>query len=311
MFKKPNFFIIGAPKCGTTSLAMWLSEHPNVFMPKIKELDYFDFDRRKGYADDLARYERFFADVRDEHLAIGEASTGYLRSRVAVDEILKYSPEARFIVGLRNPVEMAISWHRQAVFEAWEDVLDFETAWRLQEARRSGQHIPRLCPDVSNLLYAEVCALGSQLARLYEKVPRDRVFIYTLDEMRSDPRSLWIRVQEFLKVPDDGRQHFPTYNQAKHVPKILRIVTRIVVDIKRNLGIYYGLGILNRMNKIFARKPVENVSRNFLLELYAYFRPEVELLQVLTGRDLSTWLRPLAEGNKRSSQLYEADRYTA
>lgn len=300
MLKKPNFFIVGAPKCGTTSLAAWLSEHPNVFMSNPKELDYFDHDRRKGYSDDLARYERFFANARAEHLAIGEASTGYLRSRVAVDEILKYAPAARFIIGLRNPVEMAISWHGQAIFEAWEDEPDFEVAWSLQGARRAGGNIPRRCPDVGNLMYGDVCALGTQLARWLEKVPAERIFFYTLDEMKRAPLPLWSRILSFLVVPEDGRRDFPAYNEAKRVPKILSVATRVVADTKRNLGINWGLGILNRLNSAHAKKIAVNLSDTFVAELYAHFRPEVERLQTLTGRDLSTWLEPPIRGDTSS-----------
>src|SRR3546814_13335773 len=105
MFKKPNFFIVGAPKCGTTSLANWLSEHPSIFLSNPKEPHFFDLDRRKHYKCDLARYEGFFNGVAPTHTMVGEATTGYLRSHVAISEILKYAADARFIVGLRNPVD--------------------------------------------------------------------------------------------------------------------------------------------------------------------------------------------------------------
>src|SRR3546814_14227647 len=81
---------------------------------------------------------------------------------------------------------MAISWHGQTTFEGWENEPDFEKAWRLQEIRRVGDNIPPGCPDIGDLMYADVCALGSQLARLYEQVPQDKVFVYTLDELRDD-----------------------------------------------------------------------------------------------------------------------------
>jgi len=261
-------------------------------MSNPKELDYFDKDRTKGYSDDLERYEHFFSNVRPEHIAIGEASTGYLRSRVAADEILKYAPAARFIIGLRNPVEMAISWHGQVLFEAWEDVPNFETAWSLQDSRRVGRNIPRLCPDVSNLMYADVCALGSQLARWLEKVPRERVFIYTLDEMKDTPQLLWSRILSFLGVLEDGRRDFPAYNEGKRIPRVLSIATRLVADTKRNLGLNVGFGILKWLNRKLSKKPAHKPSDAFVAELYAYFRPEVELLQTLTGRDLSVWVAP-------------------
>lgn len=299
MFKKPNFFIIGAPKCGTTSLAAWLSEHPQVYVSDPKEPDYFDHDRRKGYSDDLARYEGFFDHVTEGHVAIGEASTGYLRSRVAVEEILRYSPAAKFVVGLRNPVDMAISWHGQTIFAAWEDEHDFERAWHLQDARRAGRSVPRLCADRNDLLYGEVCRLGAQMARLYSFVPKDRVFVYTLDEMRAGPRELWLRLLDFLGVPDDGRDQFPALNEAKSVPALLRIATRLVFDLKRKTGFSkYGFGLLNRLNRSMARKRRVAVPGAFRAELVDYFREDIQLLARVTGRDFSAWLAdlPVVEG---------------
>ena len=135
-------------------------------MSTPKEIDYFNFDRIKRYKDNLARYEGFFAGATDKHIVVGEASTAYLRSDVAVEEILRYAPEAKFAVCLRNPVEMAISWHNQAINEAWENELDFERAWRLQDERRMGRHVPWLCPDVRDLLYGDVCRVGAQMVSL-------------------------------------------------------------------------------------------------------------------------------------------------
>jgi len=86
--KKPNFFILGAPKCGTTSLAMWLSEHPNIFMCPIKEPHYFNTDGLQRIKT-LEQYESLFTDAKPEHVAVGEASTHYLYSKEAVPRILE------------------------------------------------------------------------------------------------------------------------------------------------------------------------------------------------------------------------------
>ena len=110
--KKPNFFIIGAPKCGTTSLANWLAEHPRVFFSDTKEPHFFCTDGYTGVKT-LKQYEKLFEDAKPHHLAVGEGSTHYLFSKVAVPNILVYNPDARFIVCLRNPVDMAPSLHSE------------------------------------------------------------------------------------------------------------------------------------------------------------------------------------------------------
>src|SRR3546814_46321 len=174
---------------------------------------------------------------------------------------------------------MAISWHGQTTFEGWENEPDFEKAWRLQEIRRVGDNIPPGCPDIGDLMYADVCALGSQLARLYEQVPQDKVFVYTLDELRDDTPLLWQKIQHFLGVPDDGRRSFPVLNEAKRVPNAFSTFRRMVVQAKINLGMARGFGLINWMSENIGEKPTPSITYEFEAELYTTFQNEVELLQ--------------------------------
>lgn len=288
--KKPNFFIIGAPKCGTTSLAAWLAQHPAVFMSEPKELDFFNTDVRQAYRDSLQRYESFFHDANETHVAVGEASTGYLRSRVAIRSIIEYSPSARFIVCVRNPVEMAVSWHGQAVFEAWETEKDFETAWKLQDMRRDGRRIPRRCYEPSNLFYGEVCKLGEQIERLLQQLSRDKLLVLTVDELRSNPGAVYDRILRFLNLPNDNRTEFPTLNVARTVPTWLSVVTRRVSDLKRKFGVQVGFGVVNGLNRRLARRQKTSISDAMRKELVEYFRDDVRRLERLLDQDFSHWL---------------------
>lgn len=287
-------------------MVAWLTEHPYVYISHPKEPAFFNHDQPKWFTDTLASYESYFNDVTQQHHAIGEASTGYLRSNVAVKEILAYAAQAKFVVGLRNPVDMAISWHGQAIFESFENEHDFERAWRLQDDRRAGRSIPILCRDSSGLIYGEVCRLGAQLARLYSIVPKERVFVYTLDEMRDDPRKLWLRLLSFLEVPDDGRNQFPALNEAKNVPAPLRLAARIVGDLKRNMGLSkYEFGILRRIN---FKKPRVEISDAFRIELVNYFREDILQLARVTGQDFSAWLADAPDHPSSANIRQEAQR---
>ena len=93
--RKPNFFIIGAPKCGTTSLATWLSGHPNVFMSAVKEPHFFNTDDRR-FISTLEAYENLFRAASSDHCAVGEASVWYLSSTEAVRNILALSTGRAF-----------------------------------------------------------------------------------------------------------------------------------------------------------------------------------------------------------------------
>ena len=84
----PNFFILGAPKCGTTSLASWLSDHPHIFIPPIKEPHYFNTDDQHRNIRRRLDYEKLFRGVTEKHIGVGEASVWYLSSEVAVRNIL-------------------------------------------------------------------------------------------------------------------------------------------------------------------------------------------------------------------------------
>lgn len=292
--KKPDFFILGAPKCGTTSLDAWLKSHPRIFTP-AKEPNYFN---TKGFGmTSLSQYEALFAGATDRHLAVGETSPKYLRCPDAVANILRYNPRARFIVMVRNPVDMAYSWHAQQLRNDNENMRDFEAAWNLQDERRAGRRIPRFCYDAANLLYGEVCSLGGQLQRVYEQVPAGRVHVVVFDDLKADAAGVYRSVLRFLRVPEDHRPVFEAHNPAR-VPR-LRYLNRILVDaplrLKTALGIrgsfnfYKWISKLRQLNtRIDHRPPLPQRLRHSLAE---YFHDDVQLLGRLTGRDLSHWNR--------------------
>ena len=126
--KKPNFFIIGAPKCGTTSMASWLSEHPSIYMSPVKEPHHYSGDFNYGDYRDLNKYLSLFKEANESHIAVGEASAWYLNSKKAIFNIEAENPNAKYIVLLRNPVEMAPSLHQQLIFSGKEDIKNFEEA---------------------------------------------------------------------------------------------------------------------------------------------------------------------------------------
>lgn len=296
--KKPNFFIIGAPKCGTTSLAAWLAEHPNIYMCPGKEPHYYNTDL--GHRNTCSRkaYEGLFRRATDTHSAVGEASVYYLYSRDAVPIIEREIPNARYIVMLRNPVEMACSLHGQRLFSGNEHIEDFEEAWKLSPKRRRGDSVLRGCREPRLSDYQMVCRLGEQLERLYTIVPRERVLALMLDDVRTDPRSGYLRVLDFLNVPDDGRVNFPVRNAAKvvrcpWVHSFVLSVARASRATKRILGIsaVRRTNILKRIAKLNSRhQPRSPISEGLRAEMIKYFRDDVLLLESLLDRDLSGWL---------------------
>jgi len=299
--KKPNFFIIGAPKCGTTSLWAWLSEHPNIFMSPMKEPHFYATDLNlPNKVTSRAHYENLFKEASDQHIAVGEASPSYLQSKVAVPRIEQELSKAKYIVMVRNPVEMVYSLYEQNVFAGYELAHDFEMAWRLSPERRAGRvaMVSRWGPEPRLLDYQSSGKLAEQLERLFDIVPRERVLVLVLDDLRENPRREYLKVLDFLGVPDDGRQEFPVKNPAKEprwpiLQKMIHLVGRASRRTKRLLHIPANrrTGILEAMININAkyrsRPPMPMQLRK---ELIGYFRPDVEKLGRLIGRDFSHWL---------------------
>ena len=292
--KKPDFFILGAPKCGTTSLADWLRDHPKVFMSNPKEPHFFNTDSDHHAVFDMAHYESCFAEANEQHLAVGEGSVWYLVSEVAVQNILEYSPAARFIVCIRNPIEMAVSLHDEIRFAGDEPIADFQEAWSAQEGRRNGTlPPPPVCTDIRKFMYGESCLLGKQLQRLYSQVDSARVKVVVMDDMKRDPRAVYQSVLAFLGVPDDERLEFPPSNPAKERKwHWIRIPQRRLELLKARFDIKRGTGIGRLLNKWNIRErqrlPIQPETKQMLRD---YFRDDIRLCAHLLDRDLEHWLQ--------------------
>ena len=287
-----RLFIIGAPKCGTTSLAHWLSEHESVFMSPIKEPNYFcsDLPQRIRSWDS---YSALFSDAKPEHIILAEASTRYIRSKVAVPTILKQFPDAQFIAMVRNPVDMAISLHRQFLYNMVEEIPEFERAWELQNERSKGSDIPRYCPDPRMLHYGDMCSIGTQLSTVFSWIHPERIKVIVLDDMRENPLKIWRDLCTFLEIDDKGRQDFPVLNAAKrHRSKQLARLLKWAGDAKNKLlpssksrGLLKPLMTANR-----AYYNNSHITAETRIMLQNYFYDDICLLSDILHRDFKAWL---------------------
>jgi len=259
MQKKANLFIVAAPKCGTSSFYRYIMQHKQIFLSSPKEPHYFNtafsekyrkpFTQRIFQNDD--EYSTLFNNANKEHIVIGEASTWYLRSEVAIPKIYKYNPDSKVIVMLRNPVAMSQSLNAEELFSSNENVKNFEEAWYLQESRLKGKHIPPRCLDLKVILYKSACSLGTQLKRLFSIFPYDQVYPIIFDDFISMIPNVYKNVLNFLNVPFDGRDSFPKMNSRKdHKIKLLNdlfLVTNspiIFQKISYNIKKIFGLKTL-------------------------------------------------------------------
>ncbi|MBA4318316.1 MAG: heparan sulfate glucosamine 3-O-sulfotransferase, partial [Flavobacterium sp.] len=121
----PNFLIIGAARCATTWISENLSQHPDIFIPPLKELHFFDTHYEKG----IAYYESYF-DNRSEK-AVGEATPAYLYFPNISSLIQQHLPNVKLIASIRNPVDRAFSHYlylkaKAKIGDIDSDMISFE-----------------------------------------------------------------------------------------------------------------------------------------------------------------------------------------
>ncbi|MGZ8794274.1 MAG: sulfotransferase family protein [Gaiellaceae bacterium] len=284
--RRPDLFLVGAPKAGTTSLHAYLSEHPDVFMSGRKEPFYFAPDipypirrNRFDYGKDEERYLTLFEGATTE-TCVGESSTHYMSSHVAPGLIREFQPDARIVCILRDPVYVAYAWHGERLFRGVESNRGFDLA---------------LLDRPAGALYLEVGRYGSQLKRWFDHFGRERVHPIVFDDFVADTPGEFRRLLEFLGVdpafqPRSFVVHNPATAKSRLVPRLRTRPVRITADALRRMagkrmtrGLSRGLRNLPVLNRSGARPAMPDEVRRRLQEAY---EEEVELAGQLLNRDL-------------------------
>ena len=294
---RPDFFIVGAPKSGTTALYQYLRQHPQVFMSDPKEPNYFgaDLERRRTPRIGLQEYLRYFAGAGDA-MRVGEASVRYLHSRSAAREIAEFAPDGKVIIMLRDPVEMMYSMHGELVFIGAEDIIDFADALDAEDDRRQGRRIPAGANKPAALLYRDSAHFAEQVERYFDALGRDRVLVIIYDDFRDDTLGSYQRVLEFLGVDPSFVPRMAVVNPSKQ-PRS-RLLTRLIASPPGWVRGVAGAVLPARQRKRLFRRALALNSRTaprspmdpeLRARLKAEFAPEVRRLGELIGRDLSAW----------------------
>ncbi|RED96628.1 sulfotransferase family protein [Marinoscillum furvescens] len=295
----PKHFLIGVPKSGTTSLSIYLREHPNICFSQPKETNFFATHFPDSYRkiNTWEKYFQCFGHAKECETLV-EGSVSYLHSPEAIKQILEYRPDAKFLVIIRNLIEVAQAHHSQRLRSGDEDIQDFEKAWRLQEQRREGKNIPKNCSMKEELLYHDLAKVGSQITTLLSMVDRSRVRFLFFEDLKSAPRDLYLDTLSFLNIPDDGRKSFTIHNKnrsykLKSIQAFLHNlpspIKKITTAIKQafNINEFAVITWWNSFNqKQVERPPLREEFRNELIDI---FREEVEIIESITERNLSHW----------------------
>lgn len=298
----PTLFLVGAPKCGTSALAEYLSTHPNVLFSEPKEPHYFafDFPRHRAVPDRQA-YLELFARATPEQTVLGEGSVWYLFSREAILRIREFNPDARLIVMLRNPADLVYSLHATHLRTTDEDEPDFQRAWDLQPQRAQGKHLPRNCRTPELLQYFRAGSMGEQVERLLRVFPREQVMFILFDDFRKHTAEVYRQALAFLGLPDDGRVEFPVVNanQVRHsqwvaallvnppgwLRKFWRFSKRYLGGAEQCVHRFLRWAYLANATE----KPRAPMSPELRARIIEAFATDIRKLGELIGRDLSHW----------------------
>jgi hypothetical protein len=295
--KRPNFFIVGAPKCGTSSLYTYLRQHPDVFMPEIKEPNFFAVDLGFPVERDLAGYLALFAEARDEK-RLGEASTWHLFSPAAPTKIKEFCPAAKIICMLRNPVDMIYSLHGQSVFSGHEDILDFAAALDAEADRKQGRRLPKHAIGVKGRFYRDVAMYSEQVQRYFDVFGRANVQVIIFDDFKRDTARIYRETCEFLGIDASFQPTFEVANPHTRrrsmalrnliwflwSEPVRRLRKSVLPPALQRFGKRMAAGIESLNTKSEKRPPLDPALRARLQEEFA---PDVERLSEMLGRDLA------------------------
>ncbi len=296
----PDFFIVGGPKTGTTSLNDYLKSHPQIFIPDRKELHYFgsDLTLKKRDRRNLDWYLSYFPPCPDAK-RVGEASVYYLYSQRAAAEIKAFCPSAKIIIMLRDPVTMVYSLHSQLLYSGNEDIADFKAALDAEPQRRQGQRIPRTSKVVESMFYRQMAQYTAQVKRYMDQFDADQLLVILFDDFTKDTAGVYRQVLGFLDVDRDYQPDFAVVNPNKmqrsaalhrfllSPPTLGKRLSRALVP--RPLRQAAG-DKLRQWNTVYRKRPP--MDEQLRQQLREEFTPEIKELAQLIDRDLSAWLGP-------------------
>ena len=282
----------------------YLAQHPDVYMSARKEPRYFgaDLQLREGWRiTDEQEYLALFADGADCKYR-GEATVYYLYSENAAQEIAEYSPGAKIIIMLREPVGMMLSSHNHFVASCNENIEDFHEAFDAQDDRQRGLLLPDDVWYPEGLQYAKMVSYSQHVKRFFDVFGKENVHVILFDDLKRDTAGTYQDVLEYLEIDSSFKPELEQKNAAP--PVSIRFLHRFWIRhplIREKLGRLLGPKLRKNMMYFFqavlpkgeGKKPI---SDEFSAQLRKQFQPEIQQLECLLERDLTHWYQPSTAG---------------
>ena len=312
-------FVVGAPRCGTTTLSQFLKGHPSIAFPLVKEPHFFALHDLRDLSDDELRdrVEReylghFFRPGPGQTIG-ADCSVTYLYRPELLEPVLRLWPDSRFVIALRDPLTMLPSLHRRLVYIGDETIGTFPKAWAAVSDRAAGRKIPSRCADPRFLRYDEAARFGTYLDRLFSVVGRERCQVVIFDDLTADPAGQYQRVMDFCGLEAVPRTDFRAHRAGsgvrlrwlqrllKRPPKALRnqLAGQLYLHRTANpadLPRQRTVGMVLRLREKLLRwnrssLPPEPLEPELKDELRRHLKGEIERVSTLLDRDLTHWLR--------------------
>ncbi len=286
-----QFLGIGAAKAGTTWLADMLTQHPQIFIPKQKEIHYFNKEYNEdpgienyNYFKDSPWFFSFFKDSTPEQIK-GEISPSYLYDPHAAKRIAEFDPNIKIIAILRDPVQRTYSHYLHYQQRGTFGNQNFATAIK--------EHPDML---IKRSLYYE------QIKRYSDLFPEAQLKIVLFEDMVKDPVNFLKDIEQFLGVSEfipenikeksniTGRSRIPLVNQSLAYVKLLirKFKLHKLNDLLRFTKISNLAEHVRKTNRIsYSTKP--EIDKEIISKLYHIFLPDIEKLEKLLQKDLSCW----------------------
>ncbi len=297
MGRLPDFLIIGAYKCGTTSLVDYLGQHPRIYLPWLQEPNYFAYEQdlvgagpkpeidwhsvyRRHRARSLEQYEALFEEA-PAAAVVGECSPEYMRSPHACARVRATLPDVKLLAILRNPVDRAYSDYQAFVRDSVEQE-PFEQAVRRSYGTQPGHQ------------YVATGFYGRQLEPYYAAFPSAQIKVLLTEDLQRRGREVLGEVTAWLGVDDDG--FAPDLSATRNVSgRPGNVAVSSAYRLRRYLRPWLKpivpAAVQRRADGLLAQGlKRETMSADVRAELSDVYREDVRLLETLVGRDLSGWL---------------------
>jgi hypothetical protein len=289
---KPNFFIVGQTRSGTTTLYHHLKQHPDVFIVHTGSGFTLQFFGMFPTVKTEEEYLKIYSNVKNEK-AIGEKNTDTLIDPKSAKQIHQYYPDAKIIINLRNPIDVMLSVHNLMVnAAAVEKITDFEEALAaektrtMEELKKPGTHDPFL-------FYRKTARYIDQVQKYVDVFGLENIHIQIFDDFKKDPLIEFQKICRFLKIDDTFIPVMEHYNKrrisrSKTLQSLVNKTgrTRFRKIVRKVPKIQNAYNLINRpyVNK-------DQISEGVKMKLKKELKPEIEELSKLIGRDLTFWYK--------------------